>query len=99
MAGSPLTGKSKKIPLANGLIGSKAQSIHGQLEVTYANYDTVHIAIWRKMYSGLSDVNFSVADTDLPDIIEILAEAKKKIESYWLSTFLKKQLKRNPNRS
>lgn len=79
------TGKAKKIPLANGLIGSKAQSIHGQLEVTYVDYDTVRIAIWRKMYSGLSDVNFSVADTDLPDILEILTEAQKKIESYWLS--------------
>jgi hypothetical protein len=77
--------KSKKVPLANGLIGSKAQSVHGQLEVTYVNYDTVHIAIWRKMYSGLSDVNFSVADTDLPDILEILTEAQKKIEGHWLS--------------
>lgn len=83
--GGPHTGKSKKIPLANGLIGSKTQSIHGQLEVTYVNYDTVRIAIWRKMYSGLRDVDFSVADTDLPDILEILTEAQKKIESYWLS--------------
>jgi hypothetical protein len=78
-------GKSKKIPLVSGLIGSKAHSVHGQLEVTYVKYDTVHIAIMRKVYSGLSDVKFSVAETDLPDIIEILTEANKKIETHWLS--------------
>ena len=86
-------GKLKKIPLASGLIGSKTQSIHGQLEVTYVNYDTVRIAIWRKMYSGLRDVNFSVADTDLPDILEILTEAQKKIENYWLSRISTKTMK------
>ncbi len=78
-------GKSKKVPLVSGLIGSKARSIHGQLEVSLINYDTVHIAVKRKVYSGLSDVKFSVADSDLQDIIEILNEANKKIETYWLS--------------
>ena len=78
-------GKSKKIPLASGLIGSEARSIHGQLEVSLINYDTVHIAIRRKVYSGLSDVKFSVAETDLQDIIDILDEAAKKIDIYWLS--------------
>jgi len=78
-------GKSKKIPLASGLIGSEARSIHGQLEVSLINYDTVHIAIRRKVYSGLSDVKFSVAETDLQDIIDILNEAAKKIDTYWLS--------------
>lgn len=77
--------KSKKIPLASGLIGSKAQAVHGQLEVTYVNYNTVHIAIWRKLHCGLSDVKFSVADTDLPDILEILTEANRKINNYWLT--------------
>jgi hypothetical protein len=86
-------GKSKMTPLAKGLIGGKAHSIHGQLEVTYVNYDTVHIRIWRKMYSGLPDVNFSVADTDLPDIIEILTEAKKKINGCWLSRISAKTIK------
>jgi len=85
-------GKSK-IPLASGLIGSKSQAVHGQLEVVYVNYNTVHVAIWRKMYSGLSDVNFSVSDTDLPDIIEILAEAQEKINGYWLSRISAKTAK------
>ena len=86
-------GKSKVTPLAKGLIGSKAQLIHGQLEVACTNYGTVHIRIWRKMYSGLPDVNFSVAETDLPDIIEILTEAQNKIDSYWLSRISAKTIK------
>lgn len=77
--------RKKKVPLASGLIGSKAHSIHGQLEASYVNYDTVQIALWRKMYCGLPDIKFSVADTDLQDIIEILNEANQKIETYWLS--------------
>jgi len=78
-------GKSKKIPLISGLIGREARSIHGQIEVSLTNYDTVHIAIWRKAYCGLSDVEFSITDTDLQDIIDILNEAKKKVDTYWLS--------------
>jgi len=78
-------GKSNKIPLASGLIGGKAQAVHGQLEVTYVNYKTVHVAIWRKLHCGLSNIKFSVADTDLPDIVEILSEANRKIENYWLT--------------
>ena len=78
-------GKKKKISLANGLIGREAHSILGQLEVSLINYDTVHIAIWRKAYSGLSNVKFSIADTDLQDIIDILSEAKRKVDMQWLS--------------
>jgi len=88
-------GKLKKIPLVSGLIGREAGSIHGQVEVSLINYGTVHIAIWRKAYSGLSNVKFSVADTDLEDIIDILNEAKKKIDTYWLSRVaVKSQVKR-----
>lgn len=78
-------GKSKKIPLVSGLIGRESHSIHGQLEVSLINYDTVHIAILRKAYSGLSNVKFSVPETDLQEIIDILNEAKKKADAYWLS--------------
>lgn len=77
--------KSKKIPLATGLIGRETGSIHGQLEVSFINYDTIHIAMWRKAYCGLSNVEFSVADADLQDIIDILNEAKNKADSYWLA--------------
>jgi SPX domain protein involved in polyphosphate accumulation len=78
-------GKSKKIPLVSGLIGSKARSIHGQLEASYINYNTVKIELKRKLYTGLSDVKFSIADTDLADIIQMLNEAHQKIEAYWLT--------------
>jgi len=78
-------GKKKKIPLVSGLIGREAGSIHGQLEVSLINYDTVHVALWRKAFSGLSNVKFSIADTDLQDIIHILSEAKRKVDAYWLS--------------
>ena len=78
-------GKSKKIPLVSGLIGGKARSVHGQLEASYINYNTVKIELKRKVYTGLSDVKFSIADTDLADIIQILNEAHEKIEAYWLT--------------
>lgn len=78
-------GKSNKIPLVSGLIGRGSRSINGQLEVSLINYDTVHIAIWRKAYCGLPDITFSVPDADLQDVIDILNEAKKKTDTYWLS--------------
>lgn len=77
--------ESKKIPLASGLIGRASQSISGQMEVSFINYDTVHIAIWRKAYSGLSDVEFSVSETNLQEIIDILTEAKKNVDTCWVA--------------
>jgi hypothetical protein len=77
--------RTNEIPLVNKLLGSKAKSIRGQLVVKYIDYDTVKIALYRKMHCGLPDIEFSVADTDLPEILELLTEAKQKIDSYWLS--------------
>jgi len=77
--------ESKKIPLASGLIGRKAGSVNGQFEVSLIKYDIIHIAIWRKAFCGLPDVEFSIQDTDLQDIITILDEAKKKADNYWIS--------------
>lgn len=76
---------TSEILLVNKLLGSKAKSIRGQLVVKYINYDTVNIALYRKLHCGLPDIEFSVADTDLPEILELLTEAKQKIDSYWLS--------------
>jgi len=53
--------------------------------VEYINFNKVKINLWRKLHSGLPDVEFSVEDTDLPEIIELLVEAKKKIDESWLS--------------
>jgi hypothetical protein len=77
--------KPKKIPLVSGLIGREAQSIHAQLEISRVDYDTINIALKRKAYSGLPDIEFSVADTELQEIIDILQEAQNKIDSNWLS--------------
>ena len=86
--------KSKKIPLASGLIGRANHSISGQMEVSLISYDTVHIAIRRKAYSGLSDVEFSVSEIHLQEIIDVLTEGKKKLDTDWLSrTALKIQSK------
>ena len=75
----------KRKPLASGLIGRANHSISGQVEVSLVSYDTVHIAIRRKAYSGLSDVEFSVSVTQLQEIIDVLTEGKKKLETDWLS--------------
>jgi hypothetical protein len=77
--------RTSEIPLVNKLLGSKAKSIRGQLVVKYIDYNTVKIALYRKIHCGLPDIEFSVADTDLPEILELLTEAKQKIDSYWLS--------------
>jgi hypothetical protein len=86
--------KSKEIPLVSGLIGRETQSIHAQLEVSCVDYDTINIAIRRKAYSGLPDIEFSVADTDLQEIIDILEEAKNKVDSYWLSRVATPEIKK-----
>jgi len=77
--------RTNEIPLVNKLLGSKTKTIRGQLVVKYIDYDTVDIALYRKLHCGLPDIEFSVADTDLPEILELLTEAKQKIDSYWLS--------------
>jgi len=76
--------KSRTIPLARGLIGGKVNPIYGQLEVFLTNYKNVKIIINRKPYSGHSDVKFSISCTDLQSVIEILEEAKKKLDECWL---------------
>jgi hypothetical protein len=77
--------RTNEIPLVNKLLGSKAKLIRGQLVVKYIDYNTVKIALYRKIHCGLPDIEFSVADTDLPEILELLTEAKQKVDSYWLS--------------
>lgn len=77
--------RTSKISLVNELLSSKTKSIRGQLIVKYINYDTVDIGLYRKLHCGLPDIEFSVADTDLPELLELLTEAKQKIDSYWLS--------------
>jgi hypothetical protein len=78
--------RSRKIPLARGLIGGKTDPIQGQLEVHLADYKRVDIILKRKAYSGRRDIKFSIPSIDLQDMMDILYEAKMKIEERWLST-------------
>lgn len=75
---------AKEIPLASGLIG-REESIHGQLEVGLINYNTIRIGLRRNIYCGLPDVVFSISDSDMQDLLNVLIEAKEKLDSYWLS--------------
>lgn len=85
--------KSRTIPLASGLLGREYGSIYGQLEVSLADYKTIHIAIRRKPYTDLSDIEFSVPFTDLKEIIIVLCEAQEKLNGHWLSIIATKEAK------
>lgn len=83
--------RPNEITLVNELLGSKTKSIRGQFVVKYIDYDTVKIAFYRKLHSGLPDIEFTIADTDLPEILELLTEAKQKIDDQWLSKIATEQ--------
>lgn len=87
-------GKSKTVPLAKGLIGGKINSIHGQLELFLDDHDIIKIVFTRKPYGGQSDVKFSIAYADLQDIIDILYEAKEKLDEHWLSKYAVEEIGR-----
>ena len=76
---------SNEITLVNKLLGRKAKRITGQLVIKYVASDTLKIGLYRKLHSGLPDVEFSVSDQELPEILELFTEAKQKIDSFWLS--------------
>jgi len=88
--------ESKRIPLLSGLIGRKSGSIHSQLEVSLINYDTIHVAIRRKAFCGLPDVEFTIPDTDLQEIIDIFSEAKKKADKYYWTSRVEDPRARTP---
>ncbi len=76
---------TNEIVLVNNLLGSKSKLISGQLVIKYISYDTVKIGLYRKLHSGLPDIEFQVSDTDFSEILELLTKAKDKIESFWLT--------------
>lgn len=77
--------RSNEVVLVNQLLGSKSKSISGQLVVKYVDFDTVKIGLYRKLHCGLPDIEFSVSDIDLSEILQLLTEAKEKIDSFWLT--------------
>jgi len=78
--------ESKRIPLLSGLVGRTSGSIHSRLEVSLVNYDTIHVAIRRQAFCGLPDVEFTIPDTDLQEVIDLFGEAKKKADLYYCAS-------------
>ncbi|MEM2102450.1 MAG: hypothetical protein QXM22_02915 [Candidatus Bathyarchaeia archaeon] len=83
----------KKIPLANGLLVSEADFIHGQLEVSLVNYRDIEVVVNQKPYGGRSDVKLLISKKALSGMIDILEEAEEKLGRYWLSEFALRELK------
>ena len=84
---------NKKIPLANGLLISETDFIHGQLEASLINHREVEIIIKRKPYGGHSDVRLSITKKGLQCMIDILAEAAEKLDQCWLSELALQEIK------
>jgi hypothetical protein len=83
----------KKIPLANGLLVSETDFIHGQLELSLINYKDVEVVVKQKPYGGRSDIRFSISKKALHCMIDILEEAEEKLDKYWLSEFALEDMK------
>jgi len=83
----------KEVPLARGLLGGEVSSIYGQLEVFLTNFHNTKIIIKRKPYIGKSDIKFSVPANSLQSMIDILCEAKEKLDALWLSNMATQELK------
>jgi hypothetical protein len=84
---------NKKIPLANGLLISETDFIHGQLEASLINHGEVEIIIKRKPYGGRSDVRLSITKKGLQCMIDILVEAAEKLDQCWLSELALQEIK------
>jgi hypothetical protein len=91
--------KVKKIPLASGLLVNEIDFIHGQLEVSLIDYRNVEITINQKPYGARSDIKFSITKKALHYMIDILVEAEKKLDEYWLSEFALKETTRQDRRA
>lgn len=86
-------GKSRIIPLARGLISGEKEPIYGQFEISLANNKDVKIIVRRNPYSGRSDVKFSVPCSSFQSIIDVLYEAKEKLDEIWLSRIATTELR------
>ena len=84
---------SKRIPLANGLLISETDFIHGQLEVSLISHGEVEIIIRRRPYGGRSDVKLSLTKKGLQCMLDILKEAEEKIDQCWLSDLATQEIR------
>ena len=78
-------GKSRTIPLARGLLAGEDEPVYGQIELSLINDKNIRIVIRRKPYTGRSNVKFSISSSNLQEFIDILQEAKEKLDETWLS--------------
>ena len=86
--------ESQKEPLAMGLVGHGSGVVYAQLEIYRTDFDALDFVLRRNPYSGnLQDIQFSIKDRDLEDIIAVLKEAKRKLDHYWLSKLAATELK------
>jgi hypothetical protein len=83
----------RKIPLANGLLVSETDFIHGQLELSLLNYKDVEVVIRRKPYGGRSDIKLLLTKKALNCMIDILEEAEEKLDQCWLSELALEEIK------
>jgi len=82
-----------KIPLANGLLISETDFIHGQLEVSLINHREVEMIIRRKPYGGRSDIKLYITKKGLQCMIDILEEAAERLDQCWLSELALQEIK------
>lgn len=83
----------RKIPLANGLLVSETDFIHGQLELSLINYRDIEVVIKRKPYGGRSDIKLLLTKKALNCMIDILEEAGEKLDQCWLSELALEEIK------
>ena len=78
-------GKQNTIPLTRGLIAGETDPIYGQLELSLNDYKNIEIVIQRKPYTGLSNIEISMSCTSLQSFVDLLLEAKNRLDESWLS--------------
>ncbi len=83
---------SKTIPLARGLIVGETAPIYGQLEISITNHNNIKFILRRKPYSGQSDLKFSIPSPSLQSFIDVLHEAREKLDDIWFSRVAKTEL-------
>lgn len=85
--------QKRKIPLANGLLVSETDLIHGQLEVSLVNYRDVEMELKRKPYGGRSDIKLVMTKKAFQCMIDVLEEAEEKLDQCWLSELALEEIK------
>lgn len=84
--------KRRNEPLAMGLIGHRSGLVYAQLEVHMQDTDVLDLVVRRKPYANLPDIELSIKEKDLEEIIDVLSEAKKRLDALWLARLAETEL-------